>query len=60
MWYRTKPRIHNRDISNGPVASKEMYKDLSDQKNANYENHEILPCIVRMAKIKTTSDNKCW
>ena len=35
MGYRIKMRIHNRGISNGWEAPKEMFKVLSDQRNAN-------------------------
>jgi len=38
MGYRTKLRIHNRGISNGTEAPKEMIKVLSDQRNV-YQNN---------------------
>jgi hypothetical protein len=43
MGYRTKLRIHNRGISNGWETPKEMFKVLSDQRNANRNNPEIPP-----------------
>jgi hypothetical protein len=41
MGYRTEPRIHNWGISNGWEAPKEMFKVLSDQRNANQNDPEI-------------------
>jgi hypothetical protein len=43
MEYRTKLRIHNLVISNGWETPKEMFKVLSDQRNANQNNPEIPP-----------------
>jgi hypothetical protein len=43
MGYRTKLRVHNRGISNGGETPKEMFKVLSDQRNANQKDPEILP-----------------
>jgi hypothetical protein len=40
--YRTKQAIHNRGISNVWKAPKEMFKVLSDQRNANQNDPEIL------------------
>jgi hypothetical protein len=41
MGYRAKQRIHNRGISNGREALKEMFQVLSHQGNANQNNPEI-------------------
>jgi hypothetical protein len=43
IGYRDKQRIHNRVISNGKEALKEVFKVLSDQGNANQNNPEIPP-----------------
>jgi hypothetical protein len=43
MCYRIKPRIHNRGISNDLETLKEMFKVLSDLRNANQNNPEIPP-----------------
>jgi hypothetical protein len=43
MGYKAKQRIHNRGLSNGQEALKEMFKVLSDQGNANQNNTEIQP-----------------
>ena len=43
MGYRTKQRIHNRGASNGCEAPKEMFKVLSDQRNANRNDPKIPP-----------------
>jgi hypothetical protein len=51
MGYRTKPRIHNWGILNGWEAIEEMFKVISDQRNASQP--------VRMAKIKTSGDKTC-
>jgi len=40
---RTKQRIHNRGIANGREALKEMFKVLSDLRNANQNGPEIPP-----------------
>ena len=45
MRYRTKLRLQNRGLSNGSDTPKEMLKVLSDQKKANQNVPEILPCI---------------
>ena len=45
MGYRTKQRIHNRGISNGWEALKEIFEVLSDQRNANQNEPEIQPYI---------------
>jgi hypothetical protein len=45
MRNRSKQRIHNKGISNGWEAPKEMFKVLSDQGNANQNNPEIPPHI---------------
>ena len=59
MGYRTKLRFHNWGISNSWEASKEMFKVLSDQRNANQNDPKINLIPVRMAKIKTSCDNIC-
>jgi hypothetical protein len=41
--YRTKRRIHNRISFKCREAFKEMLKVLSDQRNANQNDLEILP-----------------
>ena len=43
MGYRTKPIIHNRGVLNGREAPKEIFKVLSDQRNANRNDPEIPP-----------------
>jgi hypothetical protein len=43
MGYKTKLGIHNRGHSNGSEAPKEMFKVLSDQRNANQNDPEIPP-----------------
>jgi hypothetical protein len=52
MGYRTKPRIHNRGILNGREAPKEMFKVLSDQRNANQRTPRFHLTATRMARIK--------
>jgi hypothetical protein len=37
-----------------------MFKVLSDKRNENQNNPEILPYSVRMAKIKPSDDNTHW
>jgi hypothetical protein len=41
MENRAKERIHNRGISNGREALKEMFKGLSHQGNTNQKDLEI-------------------
>jgi hypothetical protein len=43
MGYRIKLRIHNRGILNGLETLKEMFKVLSDLRNANQNNPETPP-----------------
>jgi hypothetical protein len=40
---KTKQRIHSWGISNAWEVPKEVFKFLSDQRNANQDDHEILP-----------------
>jgi hypothetical protein len=42
------------------ISTKDMFKVLSDQRNANPNHPEIPPYTNRIAKIKTTDDNTCW
>jgi hypothetical protein len=44
MGYRTKLIFHNWGISNGSEAPKEMFKVLSDQRNAN-QNYPETPLL---------------
>ena len=57
MEYRTKLRILNRGILSSLETSKEMFKFLSDQRNANRNNPETPPYINQKRKIKTLGDN---
>jgi hypothetical protein len=43
-----------------PKKRKEMFKVLSDQRNANQNNPEIPPYSNQNGKIKTSDDNTCW
>ena len=43
MEYRNKPRIHNRGMSNGWEAPKEIFQVFRDQRNANQKDLQILP-----------------
>jgi hypothetical protein len=60
MGYRAKQVIHNRKLSNRLKALKEMFKVLSHQRNANQNDPEIHLIPIRMAKIKSSGDSRCW
>ena len=52
MGHRSKQRILNREISNGPETLEKMFNNLSHQGNANQNKFDILYYTDRMAKIK--------
>jgi hypothetical protein len=61
MGYRTKQRIHNRGISNGPEELKEMFKVISHQENANQNDPEISNLTpIRIGNIKTSGLETRW
>ena len=43
MGYKAKQKILNRGIPNGQEALKEMFKVLSNQRNASQNNSEVPP-----------------
>ena len=43
MGYSAKQILHNRGILNGQKIPKEMLKFLSDERNSNQNDPEILP-----------------
>jgi hypothetical protein len=47
MECRANQRIHNRRISNGLEAHKEIFKVLSHQRNANQNDLEIPPHTIQ-------------
>jgi hypothetical protein len=57
LGYKTKSKIHNKGTSNAWETPKEMFKVLSDQRNANQKTLRVYLTPIRMAKIKTSGNN---
>jgi hypothetical protein len=55
MEYTTKSRIHLSNLK-WLRSTKEMFKVVTDQRNANQNDH-LTP--LRMTKIKTSGDKSC-
>ena len=50
MGYKAKQRILNREILNVQEALKEMFKVLSNHRNANQNNSEVPPYTKQNGK----------
>ena len=60
MEYRPKQGVHNRGISNGREALKEMFKVRCHQGNTNWTDMKFHITPIRMAKIKNLGNRTYW
>ena len=60
MGHRTKQRTLNRGILDDQEALKEMFNIRSHQGNANQTTTRFYIILIRMAKMKNSSDSTYW